>query len=74
MFPAADLIENSQRYDAYSALLSVYTVTTSITPVCKCSAIVFDEIRIPHLPAWCSWIRASWYNYGSNQQDALYRL
>ena len=22
----------------------------------------------------CSWIRASWYNYGNNQQDALYRL
>jgi len=23
---------------------------------------------------WCSWIRASWYNYENNQQDALYRL
>jgi len=24
--------------------------------------------------AWRSWIRASWYNYENNQQDALYRL
>jgi hypothetical protein len=23
---------------------------------------------------WHSWIRASWYNYENNQQDALYRL
>jgi len=23
---------------------------------------------------WLSWIRASWYNYENNQQDALYRL
>jgi hypothetical protein len=23
---------------------------------------------------WRSWIRASWYNYENNQQDALYRL
>jgi len=23
---------------------------------------------------WCSWVRASWYNYDNNQQDALYRL
>ena len=23
---------------------------------------------------WCSWIRASWYNYKSSEQDALYRL
>jgi len=23
---------------------------------------------------WRSWIRASWYNYEKNQQDALYRL
>ena len=46
VFPAADLIENTQGYDAYSTLLSVYTVTTSIIPVRKCSAIAFDEIRI----------------------------
>jgi len=24
--------------------------------------------------SWRSWIRASWYNYKNNQQDALYRL
>jgi len=24
--------------------------------------------------SWHSWIRASWYNYENNQQDALYRL
>jgi len=47
VFPAADLIENTERYDAYSTLLSVYTVTTSITPARKCSAVAFDEIRIP---------------------------
>ena len=23
---------------------------------------------------WCSWIRASWYNYENTQQGALYRL
>jgi hypothetical protein len=23
---------------------------------------------------WCSWVRASWYNYENNQQDELYRL
>jgi hypothetical protein len=23
---------------------------------------------------WCSWIRASWYNYENNKQYALYRL
>ena len=27
-----------------------------------------------HLCIWRSWIRASWYNYENNQQDALYRL
>jgi hypothetical protein len=47
MFPAADLIENTQIYYVYSALLSVYTVTRSIIPMCKCSAIAFDEIRNP---------------------------
>ena len=42
--PAADLIKNTQRYyDAYSALLSVYT----ITPMCKSNAVAFDVIRTP---------------------------
>jgi len=27
-----------------------------------------------HFRTWRSWIRASWYNYENNQQDALYRL
>jgi hypothetical protein len=28
----------------------------------------------PDLYTWRSWIRASWYNYENDQQDALYRL
>jgi hypothetical protein len=30
--------------------------------------------RLQHSFTWRSWIRASWYNYENNQQDALYRL
>jgi len=31
------------------------------------------DFEIDILP-WCSWIRASWYNYENNPQAALYRL
>jgi len=33
----------------------------------------YFPIKQPH-SIWRSWIRASWYNYENNQQDALYRL
>ena len=34
----------------------------------------FCASTISHLWTWRSWIRASWYNYENNQQDALCRL
>jgi hypothetical protein len=32
------------------------------------------KTRGKHTLCWRSWIRAPWYNYENNQQDALYRL
>jgi len=32
------------------------------------------KMTIDFVMIWCSWIRASWFNYENNQQDALYRL
>ena len=45
--------------------LTIFTVSGSVHPSC---------CRLVSWMSWNAWIRASWYNYENNQQDALYRL
>jgi hypothetical protein len=54
--------------------LTVYICLCRLQHVC--SAINSDvPVRWKwHDYSWRSWIRASWYNYENNQQNALYRL
>jgi hypothetical protein len=39
----------------------------------RCSRVA-SFLHIYYWKIWRSWIRASWYNYENNQQNALYRL
>ena len=38
------------------------------------SSVMSADWTLDTCVAWRSWIRASWYKYENNQQDALYRL
>jgi len=53
------------------------TVYNSAT-LCSCSLRIFMAFMYVGIKeimlSWRSWIRASWYNYESNQQDATIQV
>jgi len=58
---------------------SQFWYSSSLTPLeprsnCDQHLVISYPMKCKVIVSWCSWIRASWYNYENKQQDALYSL